>query len=106
VTVETAGSYALDVRYANGNGPVTTGDRCSVRTLRVDGERRGTVVLPQRGDGAWSDWGYSTVLRVSLDEGTHTVRLAFTDADENMNGAVNAAHLDHLRLTRLSAAGR
>jgi hypothetical protein len=101
VTVDEAGTYALDLRYANGHGPINTDNKCAIRTVRVDGEPLGAAVFPQRGPGAWSDWGYSNGLRVSLDAGTHTVTLAFTEHDENMNGAVNAAHLDHLRLTRL-----
>lgn len=101
VTVEEGGMYAIDLRYANGHGPVNTDNKAAVRTVRVDGERLGTAVLPQRGDGAWTDWGYSNVLRVALEEGKHTITLVFTDTDRNMNGEVNAAHLDHLRLTRL-----
>jgi hypothetical protein len=103
VTVDDAGPYALDLRYANGHGPVNTDNKCAIRTVRVDGERLGAAVFPQRGDGAWTDWGYGNVLRVRLDEGPHTITLTFTDADANMNGTVNAAHLDHLRLTRLPA---
>jgi hypothetical protein len=106
VTLDEAGTYALDLRYANGNGPINTDNKAAIRTVRVDGERLGAVVLPQRGTGAWSDWGYSNVHRLSLNEGTHTITLAFTDADENMNGDVNAAHLDHLRLTRLPSVGQ
>jgi hypothetical protein len=101
VIVDEAGTYALDLRYANGNGPINTDNKCAIRTVRVDGERLGAAVLPQRGVDAWSDWGYSNTLRVELKAGTHTITLAFTDSDENMNGEVNAAHLDHLRLTRL-----
>jgi hypothetical protein len=103
VTVDTAGTYALDLRYANGNGPINTDNKAAVRSVRVDGERVGAVVMPQRGDGAWTDWGYSSGLRVDLGAGTHTVTLAYTASDKNMNGRVNAAHLDHLRLTPLSA---
>jgi len=101
VPVADSGRYALDLRYANGNGPINTDNKAAIRTVRVDGERLGAAVFPQRGPGAWSNWGYSNALSVSLDEGTHTITLTFTASDENMNGAVNAAHLDHLRLTRL-----
>jgi hypothetical protein len=50
----------------------------------------------------WNDWGYSSALVVPLTAGTHTVTLAYTAIDRNMNGAVNTALLDHLRLTRLA----
>jgi hypothetical protein len=105
VTVDEAGLYALDLRYANGHGPINTDNKCAIRTVRVEGERIGAVVFPQRGDDAWADWGYSNVLRTTLAEGTHTITLALTASDENMNGDVNAAHLDHLRLTQLATEG-
>lgn len=105
VTISESGTYAIDVRYANGHGPINTDNKCAIRTVVVDGERVGAAVLPQRGDGVWTDWGYSNSLRTSLDEGTHTITVEFTDSDENMNGEINAAHLDHLRLTPLSRSG-
>ena len=101
VTVDEAGTYALDLRYANGHGPINTDNKAAIRTVRVEGKRLGASIFPQRGVDAWGDWGYSNDLRVWLKEGTHTVTLAFTAHDENMNGEVNAAHIDHLRLTRL-----
>jgi hypothetical protein len=57
--------------------------------------------MPQRGTGVWTDWGHTNPLRLDLDAGTHTITVAYTDADQNMNGAVNEALLDHLRLTRI-----
>jgi hypothetical protein len=60
-------------------------------------------VMPQRGTDRWSDWGYGTALQVRLAPGAHTLALAFTSLDENMDGRVNTALLDHLRLTRISA---
>jgi hypothetical protein len=104
VTVPTEGAYALDFRYANGHGPINTDNKAAIRSIRVNGRRLGSVVFPQRGEGAWTDWGYSTVLRTDLEAGTHTITVAFTDSDQNMNGTVNGAHLDHLRLTPLPPA--
>ncbi len=104
VTAPATGRYALAFRYANGHGPINTDNKAAIRSVRVDGERVGAAVFPQRGDGAWTDWGYTNTLRVRLAEGTHTVTVAFTESDENMNGTVNAAHLDHLRLTPLPPA--
>jgi len=102
VEVDTPGRYAVDVRYANGSGPVNTDNKAALRTLRVDGTYVGPIVMPQRGPGAWDAWGYSNPQHVALSAGRHTITLVYTDADRNMNTDVNAANLDHVRLTRLS----
>jgi len=101
VEIETPGVYSLDVRYANGSGPVNTDNKAAIRTLRVDGDRIGPIVMPQRGSNLWTDWGYSNPQKVALAAGTHTVTLVFTPSNRNMNGKVNAANLDHVRFTRL-----
>ncbi|MDO7846442.1 glycogen debranching protein [Hymenobacter sp. M29] len=101
VTVPETGLYAVDFRYANGNGPINTENKCAIRTLRRGAEQLGTVVLPQRGTGEWSNWGFSNPILVRLAKGTHKLTLAFEPANENMNGAVNQAMLDYLRLRRV-----
>jgi hypothetical protein len=100
VTIEEAGQFVVDVRYANGNGPVNTSNKAAIRTLTV-GAEEGVIVMPQRGDRVWNDWGYSNTLRVRLPKGTHTLRLHYDALDENMNRETNAAHLDHIRLVRV-----
>jgi hypothetical protein len=101
VTVPETGEYALDFRYANGNGPINTNNQCAIRTLRRGGELLGTVVLPQRGVAEWSNWGFSNPIRVRLEKGTHALTLAYEPANQNMNGTVNQAMLDYLRLRRV-----
>jgi hypothetical protein len=101
--VDRAGLYAVDVRYANGSGPVNTADKVAVRTLIVDADTAGVIVMPQRGENRWSDWGWSNVLRVRLSAGSHTLTLAFTQYDENMNRHFNTALLDEVRLTPLAS---
>jgi hypothetical protein len=101
VKVPEAGLYAIDFRYANGNGPINTDNKCAIRTLRLNGKRLGTIVLPQRGVGEWSDWGFTNALLVSLPEGTHQLTLAYEPANTNMNGAVNQAMLDYLRVQKV-----
>jgi len=49
VTVAEPGLYAIDFRYANGNGPINTNNKCAIRTLRSGQKQLGTIVLPQRG---------------------------------------------------------
>ncbi|HYD53987.1 MAG TPA: hypothetical protein VEA99_15230 [Gemmatimonadaceae bacterium] len=101
VDVPMAGTYAIDVRYANGNGPVNTEDKVGIRTVLVDGRELGVVVLPQRGSGRWSEWGWSNALRVRLPAGRSTVTIAYGPLDENMNRRENTALLDLVRLTPL-----
>jgi hypothetical protein len=69
----------------------------------VDGRVVGVLVMPQRGSDRWSDWGWSNAVRVRLQPGMHTLRLAYTPLDENMSRTVSTALLDHVRLTRLPA---
>ncbi|RAK68159.1 MGH1-like glycoside hydrolase domain-containing protein [Hymenobacter edaphi] len=101
VVVPAGGLYALDFRYANGNGPINTSNKCALRTLKADGRAIGTVVLPQRGVDEWSDWGYTNPVFATLSEGVYTFELTLEPSNENMNGAVNQAMLDQLRLTRI-----
>jgi hypothetical protein len=105
VNVVCGGTYAVDPRYTNGSGPINTDAKAAIRTLLVDGREAGVLVMPQRGTGRWTDWGYGTSLRVRLAPGAHTLTLAFTEQDENMDGRVNTALLDHLRLTWLAGDG-
>jgi hypothetical protein len=101
VQIPETGLYALDFRYANGNGPINTSNKCALRTLRLGPQRLGTVVLPQRGVEEWSDWGFSNPIVVRLDKGSYPLTLAYEPADANMNGEVNQAMLDYLRVTRV-----
>lgn len=102
IDVPRAGTYAIDARYANGNGPVNTEDKAAVRTLVVDRDTLGVLVMPQRGANLWSEWGWTNVLRAPLAVGRHTITLAFTPLDENMNRHENTALLDVVRVTRLA----
>lgn len=96
------GSYAIDFRYANGNGPINTDNKCAIRTLYIDGQMQmQAVVLPQRGDGKWDSWGYSNSLKVNLRQGSHRVVLKFEPHNNNMNGDVNTALIDLMRVRRL-----
>jgi len=101
VRVACGGVYDVDARYANGSGPVNTEAKTAIRTLLVDGREAGVLVMPQRGTNLWTEWGYGTAARVTLTAGSHTLTLAFTPLDENMDGRVNTALLDHLRVTRI-----
>jgi hypothetical protein len=102
VTVKETGLYAVDLRYANGNGPVNTENKCAIRTLDVNGKFAGTFVLPQRGREEWSNWGFSNPVKVRLTKGINTLSIRFAEYNENMNGEINQAMLDYLRVIRLN----
>jgi hypothetical protein len=104
VDVAAADVYRLDVRYANGNGPVNTENKCGIRTLYVNGQAIGSIVLPQRGTNEWSDWGYSNGLLASLKKGLNTIDLKFESHNTNMHGEINEAAIDAVRLVRVGKA--
>lgn len=99
VNIDKAGVYSLDLRYANGNGPVNTENKCAFRTMYIDDRPTGTLVFPQRGKEEWSNWGWSNPLKITLSEGVHHFYIGYADSNENMNGAINQAMLDCVRIT-------
>ncbi len=101
IEVPTNGLYAIDWRYANGNGPTNTENKCAIRTLFVDNVRSGAQVFPQRGKEEWSNWGFSNAIQVQLKAGKHTLKLEFMPENENMNIEINQAMLDYVRLVKL-----
>ena len=101
IDVPEDGEYAVAARYTNGNGPISTENKCALRTLSVNGKRLGTIILPQRGTANWTDWGMSHYRRVHLTKGQHTITVDFRPADENMNLRTNHALLDAITLEKL-----
>ena len=100
VDITAEGDYTLSIRYANGNGPVNTENKAAIRSLTIDGNKAGTIVMPHRGVANWDDWGRSNSIRVHLTPGHHTVALEFRPEDENMNLTTNHALIDALILRR------
>lgn len=101
ITIPQDGEYAIDFRYANGNGPINTDNKCAMRSLFINNQRIGTVVFPQRGQGQWSNWGFSNALIVKLTKGTYPASLIFEPVNANMNMQVNQAMLDEVRVIRI-----
>ncbi len=101
VTVEVPGNYSIDIRYANGNGPVNTENKCALRTVKINGLQKGTFVFPQRGKEEWSNWGFSNAVQVKLEKGTHKLVLSLEDFNDNMNGDINQAMIDYVRVSML-----
>ncbi|MEU0430334.1 TIM-barrel domain-containing protein [Streptomyces sp. NPDC006290] len=90
IDVKDAGTYELDLRYANSRG----GDgqtRTRTLTLSVDGGAQQTVSLPVTAN--WDTWNVTTA-NVQLGAGHHTLALTRTAAD---SGNVN---VDSVALVR------
>ncbi|MFA6979526.1 MAG: hypothetical protein WC209_09410 [Ignavibacteriaceae bacterium] len=92
------GYYWIDFKYANGNGPINTFNACGIRTLYIDDELVSTIVLPQRGDNVWNNWGYSNSIKCFLKKGISRFELKYLPANVNMNREKNEALIDHLRI--------
>ncbi|MBD5784808.1 DUF1080 domain-containing protein [Cellulosimicrobium terreum] len=82
VNVDEAGTYPVNVRYANGIHPYTELRSKNV-SLHVNGEDLGQWNFPTTGD--WKSWG--TVTRdLELQEGANTITIAYETGDEgNIN---------------------
>jgi len=98
LTVDAKGDYFIDIRYSNGSGPWNTDNKCAIRSLYANEEYAGVIVLPQRGTGEWSEWGYSNSRKVHLNKGKNELQLVFEAWNNNMNVDVNTAMIDQLRI--------
>ncbi len=96
-----AGIYLLDIRYANGSGHVNTDNKCALRSLFMNGNYEGPIVMPQRGLHEWSDWGYTNVQKLELTGKGDTLEISLQPWNTNMNIEVNRAMVDHIRLLRI-----
>ncbi|MFN4285070.1 MAG: hypothetical protein ACK4E8_03810 [Lacibacter sp.] len=101
IQVPEAGAYRVDFRYANGSGPWNTDNKCAIRTLYCNKKFAGTVVFPQRGKNEWSNWGFSNGNTIPLKQGRNELELVLEPWNENMDGTVNRALLDYVRLIKL-----
>ncbi|MEA5006116.1 MAG: hypothetical protein VB022_06845 [Rikenellaceae bacterium] len=100
VCASVSGMYSIRVRYANGSGPINTDNKCAIRTLKVNGQKAGVFVFPQRGTNEWSNWGYSNILQIKLMKGNNKLEIYYDPLNENMNGEINNALLDALILSK------
>jgi hypothetical protein len=100
VTIQENGVYLVDFKYANGNGPTNTENKCAIRTLMAEGKKVGTTLFPQRGKEVWSDWGWSNAIPIFLEKGKHTITLVFKSWNENMNIEINQAMVDVMRVIK------
>lgn len=100
VDIPEKGTYSIQIRYANGNGPVNTENKCAVRSLKLNGIDSGIFVFPQRGAGEWSNWGLSNVAIVSMEKGGNILQLSYRPENENMHGEVNDVAVDSIMLIK------
>lgn len=110
IEIPETGIYAIDWRYANGNGPLPSSNSCAIRTLRINGIES-VVLFPHRcpdyewynqpREQAWWYWGWSNAVHVRLEKGRHRLTLKFLPSNENMAIRTNQAMLDQLRCTRI-----
>lgn len=96
VMLKSKGLYSISFRYANGNGPINTENKCALRTFNVNGNFAGTLILPQRGKNEWSNWVISNFIHVNLKKGKNVITVSFEPNNENMHGEINEALLDEM----------
>ncbi len=101
VEIKSEGIYSVSFRYANGNGPINTDNKCAIRTLKINNHIAGTIVLPQRGKDEWSNWGFTNAVQMKLSKGKQLIELSFEPWNENMNGKINSALVDEMYIYRL-----
>ncbi len=103
INIPEAGEYYLDFKYSNGSGPWNTDNKCALRSLYLNKDYVGAVVLPQRGLDEWSDWGYTNSYKVHLNKGKNELKLTLENWNINMNVEVNTAMLDFLRVHKIAS---
>ncbi len=101
VEIKEGGLYAINFKYANGNGPINTENKCAIRSIYVNDSLTGAVVFPQLGTNEWSAWGYSNTTSCRFKVGKQILSLRMEDWNENMNGEINQALIDFMSITLL-----
>ncbi|BDD03352.1 hypothetical protein AUTU_08350 [Aureibacter tunicatorum] len=101
VTINKDGLYAISFRYSNGSGPYNTDNKCAIRSLIVDNNNEGAIIMSQLGKDEWSSWSESNSQQVRLKKGKHLLQLKFLPHNENMNVDVNRALVDQVKITKL-----
>jgi len=99
--VKEAGDYYIDFRYANGNGSITSNNKCATRSLWVSNDFLGAVVFPQRGLDNWKDWGYTNAIKIRLKKGTTSLSLKLEAFNINKNIKNTEALIDQIRIVKI-----
>lgn len=101
IVVDESGEYFIDIKYSNGSGPWNTDNKCAIRSLYLNQDYIGVMVLPQRGTNEWSDWGFSNSHKINLVKGENQLELVMEAWNNNMNVDVNRAMIDYIRLYKV-----
>lgn len=102
VATAKAGRYLVDVHYANGGGSPLYQRNCALRSLLVNGDRGGSVIMPQLGLNDWSLTSFSNPNFVNLGEGLNTIAIDYlVPYNINASGGDNVVLVDYIRLIRL-----
>lgn len=96
IDVPKAGLWALRFRYGNGSGPISTDNKCALRTVSLNREAVGKAVFPQTGN--WTDREWSVITYLRLRPGRQRIGLRLGSDDTNMDGSVNEVVIDTLEL--------
>ncbi len=99
--ISSEGTYALDILYSNGSGPINTENKACLRSLYLNGKFADAVIMPQLGKDDWNTRGYSNSVKVNLQRGKNTFAVKFDSFSENMNSEINDAVIYEIRLRRL-----
>ncbi len=94
--VDAPGTYLMDVRYANGNGNVSSTGTCAARKVIVNTHRQGTLVMPALGLDEWHRMGMTNMVRVDLLQGRNDIEITC----EPGVGSDVPILLDYMRLTK------
>ncbi|MHB1146307.1 MAG: alpha-L-rhamnosidase-related protein [Lutibacter sp.] len=103
IHIPEAGEYYLDFKYSNGSGSWNTDNKCALRSLYLNKDYVGAIVLPQRGLNEWSDWGFTNSHKVHLNKGKNELKLTLENWNINMNVDINSAMLDFLRVHKITS---
>jgi hypothetical protein len=105
------GNYLIDVHYLSGLGIVNSHRRSALRTLLVDGTRRGTFVFTQLSPSSWvrdmgNGWqelsNYSNPLTVHLTKGCNRMELrVYQPSPIYIDPTDNTVVADYIRIIKL-----
>ncbi|WP_075589710.1 alpha-L-rhamnosidase-related protein [Labilibacter marinus] len=102
VKVPQEGMYSILFEYTNGNGPWNTDNKCAIRTLWVNDNKKAPIVMPQRGINEWASIGETNVIKTELKKGNNSFKISFEAENENMNIVENKALLTNMILKKLN----